>query len=446
MNLNSRLEVGRRMSVLLILLALISCTSVSYEEHTEAGSKYVLQNGLTVIAKENPDTGMVALDLLVKKGIAQDGDLSGLSHFTNRMLLAGTKTRTRQDIISAIENAGGTILARTYAEYSEIVIEVPSDSVSVALEILQDVVLNPTFDPEELEKERTTILGELESKKDQPAIVAEELFMKTLYKNHPYQHPIDGYTETVLRITREDILRHYTEWYTAQNMILAAAGNVKKEPLLSVTGRLFKKLNTNGKKESIPVPTLHKEPITNNEHMPIESFYIQRGYQLTPATHPDFISLRLMNSILGSGSGSRLFYELRDKRALAYTVYSIAPSIRTIGFIKIAMISRPDAVNKSVEGITEQIERIKNEEVPAEELAVVKQKIRGFFALDHQRTIDQANYLGLYEMQGLGYTYDVEYPDKIDNVTAQDVQRVANMYLTVPVTAVVGPFEEVKIE
>ena len=242
------------------------------------------------------------------------------------------------------------------------------------------------------------------------------------------------------------MIKHYSDWYTAPNMILAVAGNIKKEPLVSVTARLFKKLPSNGKKENIPVPTLHKEPITNTEHMPIESFYIQQGYQLTPAKHPDFIALRLMNSILGSGSGSRLFYELRDKRALAYSVYSIAPSIRTIGFVKIAMISRPDIANQSIAGINEQVERIKNEEVPADELAVVKQKIRGFFALDHQRTTDQANYLGLYEMQGVSYTYDVTYPDKIDAVTAQDVQRVAQMYMNVPVTAVVGPFEEVKIE
>jgi zinc protease len=175
--------------------------------------------------------------------------------------------------------------------------------------------------------------------------------------------------------------------------------------------------------------------------MPIESFYIHQGYQLTPAVHPDFIKLRLTNAILGSGSGSRLFYELRDKRALAYSVYSIAPSVRRTGFMKAIMMSRPLVLNESLNGITEQIERIKTEPVPESEIQLVKQKLRGFFFLDHQKTVDQANYLGLYEMQGLGYQYDIDYPDELDQVTQEDVMYVANEYFNNPAIAIVGPFE-----
>jgi len=176
--------------------------------------------------------------------------------------------------------------------------------------------------------------------------------------------------------------------------------------------------------------------------MPIESMYIQYGHVLVPATHPDFMKLRLTNAILGSGSGSRLFYELRDKRALAYSVYSMAPSIRSTGFLKITMISRPKVFNESIQGIKDEIERIKTETVSEDELQLVKQKIRGFFFLDHQRTIDQANYLGLYEMQGYGYEHDIQYPDKLDKVTAQEVKYVSNKYFHNPIIAVVGPFEK----
>jgi zinc protease len=432
----------KRIALLLILLA--ACTSVSYEEHTDAGSKYVLANGMTILLKKNPDTGMVAIDLMVKKSLAANGDKYGLGYFTNRMLLAGTAKRTREQITKEIEAVGGSIQARTYAEYSEIVIEVPSDSVSTALNIIEDIILNSAFTPKEIEKERTQIISELEAKKDQPNVVSEEAFMRTIYEGHPYQHPIDGYVETIQKMTREDLLNHYRTWYVPNAMYLSIAGNIKERPTIIALSKMFGEMNArqtpNGEAPFLPPRTAQS---TTKENMPLESFYIQQGYQLVRATNPDFIKLRMANAILGSGSGSRLFYELRDKRALAYSVYSIAPSIRTTGFIKIAMISRPQVVNASLDGITEQVDRLKAEDVPEEELQLVKRKLRGFFFLDHQRTADQANYLGLYEMQGYGYHYDVEYPDKLEAVTAPDVRYVANTYFNNPAIAIVGPFEEI---
>jgi len=429
-----------------LLIFLIGCTGVSYHETTDAGEKYVLTNGMTVILKPNPDTGMVAIDTLFGHSIAADGNLPGLSQFTNRMLLAGTTTRSREDIAAAIEGAGGSINTRTYAEYSELTIEVPSNQVSIALEILADVLQNPAFIPEEIEKERATIIGELESKKDDPNVQSEELFMATLYEGTPYANPIDGYVESIKKITRKDLLEHYHQWYVPNNIIIGIAGNIRPKTLIRTLSMKTKKM------QPLDLPKLDFElprniaPEQNTNHMDLESFYIQQGYQTIPATHPDFIKTRAMQSVLGSGSGSRLFYELRDKRALAYSVYAIAPSIRNGGFLKISMISRPDVLNQSLLGIKEQIDRLKNEQVPEDELDIVKQKMRGFFFLDHQRSRDQANYLAFYELQGLGYHFDVEYPGELSQVTPGDVQYAASKYLNNPATAIVGPFEEAKIE
>ncbi len=427
--------------LVLILIFLAGCTSFAYEEHTDAGSKYVMNNGMTVLLKENPDTGMAAMDLIVKRSIAADENLPGLSHFTNRMLLAGTKTRTREQINAEIENAGGSISARTYAEYSEIMIEVPSDSISVAMNILMDVAKNPTFESEEIEKERTRILEEIASKKDQPQIMSEELFMRLMYAGHPYSNPIDGYEESVEKITKQDLIEHYKTWYVPNNMIISVVGNIREKPTAEAIAGLFgTMLAKETPIETIPAPQ-RTMPVIKKENMPIESAYIQYGHQLVPAAHPDFIKLRMANAVLGSGSGSRLFYHLRDEQALAYTVYSIAPSIRSTGFVKITMVSRPDVMNESIKGIRKELDRLKEEKVSEEEMKLVKQKIRGFFFLDHQKTADQANYLGFYEMQGLGYHYDVEYPDRIAAVSADEVQDVANKYFVNPQIAIVGPVE-----
>ncbi len=277
-------------------------------------------------------------------------------------------------------------------------------------------------------------------------MAAEELFMKTIYSDHPYANPIDGHAESVSLITRDDTLNHYRTWYVPNMIVIGAAGNINSKKLVAAIHARFGQM----KAQQTPIETImhtaNTQSALNKQHLDLESAYIQQGYTLTPANHPDFIKLRLANSILGSGSGSRLFYELRDKRALAYTVYSIAPSVRAGGFMKIAMISRPDILNESLTGITEQVERLKNEPVGEDELTVVKQKVRGFFFLDHQKTTDQANYLALYELQGLGYHYDVEYPQRISAVTSADVQDVATRYFHTPQVAIVGPFEEATIK
>lgn len=434
----------KRLMILLLFLA--ACSSVSFEEHTNAGSKYVLSNGMTVILKENNDTGMVAIDLLLKRSIANDEEKPGLGFLTTRMLMTGTQTRSREDIVTQIENIGGTIDAKTFVEYSEIAISVPSDKTSVALDILADIIKNPTFTQEEVDRAKTILIEEINAKKDNPDIRTEDLFMATIYANSPYQHPIDGYAQTIEQITREDIITHYQNWFAPQNMYLAIVGNINKQNTINALSRLFSDMKPTDyfeKTEYLPPRT---EPTTNTSNMVLESFYIQQGYQTVPATHSDFVTVRLANSILGSGSGSRLFYNLREKQGLAYTVYSIAPSARTNGFIRITMISRPDVINRSLSGITEQVELLRMEMVPEDELTLVKQKLKGFFALDHQKTVDQANYLALYEMQGLSYQYDVNYPHLLDKVTPSDIYTVANKYFSNPATAIVGPFDQTAIE
>lgn len=432
--------------IILLLLFLTACSSVNYQEQTEAGNKYVFDNGLTLLTRQNNDTGLVAIDLLIKRSIAQDGDKPGLGFLTTRMLLAGTQTRSREQIISEIENIGGTIDANTRAEYAEIAISVPSDKVSTALEILSDIIKNPTFTQEEFDRAKKILIEELQAKKDQPEVRTEDLFMATIYHDHPYKNPIDGYPETVEGITREDVIKHYNDWYAPQNMYLAIVGNINQQKITQAIDKLFGKIKPTEFMEKVQYPAPRTEKTINTQDMVLESFYIYQGYQTPPATHADFVPMRLVHSLLGSGSGSRLFYSLREQKGLAYTVYSINPSARTTSFLRITMMSRPNVINESLTGINEQVELIKKERISEEELTLTKQKHKGFFALDHQKTADQANYLALYEMQGLGYQFDTKYPSLLDKVTTSDIHTVANKYLNNPAIAIVGPFDESSIQ
>lgn len=424
-------------TIAIIMMALmLGCTM----PETEGASKTVLGNGIRLILKDNPNTGLVAIDYMIKRSPKNDEN-HALDNFVHRMLLAGTETRSRDEIIEQLEDAGASIKASTYNEFSHIVIIVPSNRFSTALEILSDILHNPSFTEEEIEKEREAILQEMEAKYDQPEVVAEELLMKTLYKGHPFQHPPDGYPEEVRTITREQLLERYNNRYTGSNMVIGIAGNIKKTSTKDAINKLFSDIEKG--KPLMPIPDIIVEDTRNaEENFLAQSFFINEGYLTVPATHPDYMKTRVLGGILGVGSGSRLFYELREKKGLAYTIYIITPSVRNTGFMKIAAIVREDAVNDTITGIQDQIERIQTEKISEQELTHVKNKMEGFFILDHQRSEDQANYLAFYEMQGLGYEHDSRYIPEIRATTAEEIQRVANEYLNNPTVTVVGPFEE----
>lgn len=418
-------------SILIVILA--ACTPPA-----EPGvTKHVLPNGLTLLLKDNPNTGLIAIELLIRRSIAVE-ETPGINNFVNRMLLTGTTKRTRERITEEIESAGGTISEANYNEFSSIRISIPSNKASVALNILHDIIHNTEFSQEEVNNERESIIGEIKAKEDLPYVQAEELWMEHLYKGHPFERPPDGYIDSVNTITREDLIDHYHQWYTGKNIIIGIVGNLDKQPMTNAIEHLFGDLPPGTTEAQIPYAQPHEDYA--QEDYIAESFFVNHGYLIIPATHPDFMPLRVLTNILGVGSGSRLFYELREKQGLAYSIYAIIPSIKTTGFIRISAAVRPDILNQTLEGIEQEITNIQEEPVTAAELSHVKNKMQGFFLLDHQKSNDQVNYLVLYESAGLGYEHDEQYIAKVRNVTSEEIQRVAQTYLHKPVTAIVGPF------
>ena len=438
-------------ATLVLLVLLVSCgpkkLDITFQETTSAGSKYVLSNGLTILAKENPATGMVAIDVFIKAGVGSEGEEHGLASFTNRLLLTGTEKRSRAQIIEELESVGGMIEPLGWVEYDEIRIEVPSESLSTALDIFQDILLNPIFPPEEAEKERELVISEINSKEDNPQVVADELLFRTLYMKHYYQHPQSGYVETVEKIPREKVIEFYNNWYVPNNIIIVIAGNFNKEKVVNAFRILFTEFEPKTVPEFLKIiePAI-TEPRENTINKPdADSFFLNIGYHTTNSTDKNFAELKVANAVLGLGPSSRLYYEVRELRGLVYRVDAVQPTTRNKGFIKISMITRADALNTAREITFAELEKLKTELVPEQELNEVKEKMKGYFLQDHQRSMEHANYLGFYEVQGKGYAYDTEYIEDIDSVTAEGVQMVAQEYLTVPAIALVGPFEEAQI-
>jgi zinc protease len=429
--------------VLILSIFLTGCQIPYKEEKTESGKKYILENGFTIITKENPNTNLAVFDLFIKTGTLTE-EKNGISYLTTKTLLTRTKKHNREELIQLLEKDGGNFEIIPTAQYNEIRITIPSTAISTALKFLQEILTEPEFNQEEIEKEKKFIIDEIKTKKDNPQTKTDELLYSKIFKNTPYSKPAEGTEESINSISKKEIEEYYSQYYTANNMILIISGNINKETEKQ-TIKLFNKL----KKKEIYPKEIHFQEYESEraeENQYTDSYYINIGYRTVPANSPDTVKLKTISGILGQGPASRLFYEIREKQGLVYMIETFHPTIKDTGLFKISAITRPENLNKTIEEILKQIEMIKKEKISEEELKETKTRIKGYYAINHQLTADVTEYIGIYETAGLGYQWDEHYPKLIDAITAEEIQETAQKYLNNPIITIIGPFKEIEIK
>ncbi|RLE48323.1 hypothetical protein DRJ25_00150 [Candidatus Woesearchaeota archaeon] len=430
---------------LFLLVILLGCqpAQTMQEVHSKAGNKFVLDNGFTIITRPNKNTGLAVFDLFIKTGTLTE-TIPGISYLTTKAILTGTNTRTRQELISLLEKDGGSFEVKPTAQYDEIRITVPSTAISTAIEFLSEILKNPSIEEKEVEKEKQTILNEIKEKKDNPQAISDGLLFKELFAGTPYFSPVEGTEKSLSSITRKDVKDYFNNYFVPNNMVLVIAGNINENlvPVLADSlGALPKK--------HIPTKELNFKPYSNKrieKNSYAQAFYVNIGYRTVPAVHKDTVALKALHGLLGQGPASRLFYNVREKQGLTYRLESINPTIKDTGMFKISFITRPKNLNKTISEVLKQIKRIKNERISAKELAEVKSRIKGYYALSHQLSSDITEYLGLYEVTGRGFEWDYYFPKAIDQITAEDIQNAAKKYLNDPVITIVGPIENAEIK
>jgi len=429
----------------ILLLILLGCRAELVEEtEAQAGNKYVLENGFTMIVKPNKNTNLAVLDLYIKTGTLTENK-PGISYLTARSMTSGTKKYNREQLLNLLENDGGNFEVKPTAQYEEIRVMVPSTAISTGMEFLYEILTKPTFKQEEIAKEKNFILNEIKEKQDNPQAVSDELLYKKVFEGTPYANTVEGTEESLRSITVEDIKEYHKTWHIPNNMVLVVAGNVNEHKLVEAISRTFGSLKKGDIQESqIDFGLVKQGRFEENKF--IDAFYINFGYRTVPAQHPDIPKLKVLHGLLGQGPAARLYQELREKQGLAYRLETINPTIKDIGLFKISAITSPDKLEKIIEEIKKQVERTKTEKISEQELQDLKTRIKGYYALFHQLSYDVTEYLGLYEVTGRGFMWDQEFPQAIDMVTAEDIQETARKYLNDPVITIVGPFEEVEIK
>lgn len=399
--------------------------------------KYKLSNGIRVLLKRNPAVPLFSVHAAFLGGLRyEDESTNGISNFMAEMFTRGTSSRSAEDIAMQIEGLGGSVDGFSGKNSVGVTLSALSENFEGAMNIFSDVILNPSFSDEEMERGRRDILAALEKQQDNLTGKAVRNFLKTLFLKHPYRFNVLGIEENVSGFTSVDVSRFYGKVIRPENMVISAAGDVSTEKTLEVLEKLFGGMKKGGFKKTRPP----RESALSAARETVESekekaqTHIIAGFHAPGFKSKDRYAFEVLNSVL-SGQGGRLFIELRDKKSLAYAVTSFYVPGMEDGYFGVYIGTAPQKEKEALEAIKDQLQLVLKG-VGKQELERAKNYIVGSFEIGLQRNSAQASTVAFDELYGIG-TYEYrKFPGKILAVTADDVAKVARKYINPEAAAV----------
>ena len=406
-----------------------------------------LANGISLITETMPHVRSVAVGIWMGTGSRQESpEENGIAHFIEHMVFKGTTTRTAEDIARSVDSIGGDLDAFTAKEMVSFNAKVVDEHLPLVFDILSDLVLNPLFKDEDIEKEKGVVLEELKMEADNPEYLVNEIFSNNFWKDHPLGKPILGTRETVRRFSREKIDGYYRRFYVPSNIVITAAGNLDHALLLDLTRARFETLAPNGSVPSSPVPSTHAR-LSLRHKKSLEQVNLCLGVPCYPLPHERRYATLVLNTVLGGGMSSRLFQHIRERRGLAYAVFSESSAYRDTGCMSVYAGTSRESVREVVRLILEELRRMKQERIPEEELRRAKDNLKGSLLLGLESTGSRMGNLARQHLYfGRFFTLE-EMADNIERVTADEVQQIAQVFFDPRqvALAVVGNLEEVRI-
>jgi predicted Zn-dependent peptidase len=431
-----------------VSLAENSATTTS--AHTRDIQTTTLPNGLLVLTERMPHLRSVSMGVWIDCG-SRDEDLAtnGISHFIEHMVFKGTTTRSASQFAREIDAIGGNLDAFTGKETICFNIKVLDENVPAALDLLTDLVLHPTFSPEDIAKEQGVILEEIKMDEDNPDYLVHELFTQNFWKGDALGRPILGTAKSVSSFTQKIVLDEYARRFTPPNMVFTAAGNLQHEDFVAQVAVAFSSLNASSgekiAKHNAPQTFPH---ITLKNKKALEQVQFCLAVPALPVAHPDRYAAYLLNSILGGGMSSRLFQAIREERGLAYSIYSELNPVRDAGSLAVYAGCAVDKAREVLALTLAEFTRIKQEPVTAEELDRARNQIKGNMVLGLESSNSRMSSLARQQMYwGRFFSLD-EITEQINLVTTADIQRLANQLFQTESMALtfLGNLGELKID
>ncbi len=407
--------------------------------------KTVFDNGLRVLTSEMPHTRSASIAFFIGVGSRYELDgQGGLSHFLEHMLFKGTAKRpTAKDISEAIEGVGGLLNAATSQETTVYWAKVAQPHYALALDVLVDMLLNSKIAPEEIEKERKVILEEIKIIFDTPSDLVTLLIDQVLWGEHPLGRDIAGTKETVSRFQREDLLAYLVRHYSPDTTVVSVAGNVTHDQAVDSLHRALGGWRSSADGSWQEVKDVQAEPRHRIQYKDTQQAHICLAVPGLSLNHPERFTLGSLNTLLGEGMSSRLFQEVREKRGLAYDVHSYVNRFQDTGSVVVYAGVEPNKAVDTIQAILGELARMKDAPVSPEELSKVKELSKGRLLLGLEDSRSVASWLGSQELLSDRILIPDEVVERIEAVTADDVQRVAkSLFVTEKLNlAVVGPLK-----
>ena len=385
---------------------------------------HILPNGLTVLTTNMPHVQSVSINLIIKAGsICEQDDEFGIAHFLEHMAFKGTKTRSAKQIAIAFDDIGGHFNAYTAKEYTVYQMKILKENLDTAFEILSDVIENSIFDPEEITKEKDVIAQEIASTHDNPDDLVFEKFAETAFGDAPLGKSILGSIDSIQKFTRKDFIRFVNNHYFAENMFLSVAGGVSAEKINDLSAEYFSAI----KSGSHILPKASKyQGGSSNIIKDLEQTTMVLGFK-NPGynSFQDYYASHLISIILGGGISSRLFQEIRENKALAYSVGSFVSSYYDLGLFTIYGSTSPEKSTILKNALLEQVQEI-SQSISKDELIRAKAQIRSSFLM----SADSAS----YKSEEIGRNYSIfgrfvkpeEVIDLINEIQIEDLLRIAD--------------------
>ncbi|WP_135081710.1 pitrilysin family protein [Terasakiella sp. SH-1] len=400
-----------------------------------------LENGLRIVSDSMMSVQSVSLGAWVEAGTRHEApQVNGISHLLEHMAFKGTKRRSALELAEEIENVGGHINAYTSRENTAYYCKVLKEDVSLAVDVIADILQHSVLDEEELTRERSVILQEIHQANDTPDDIIFDVFQETAYPDQAMGRPVLGKADIIASMARDDVLSYMQNNYATSNMIFSAAGNVDHEALVALVSEKFDSLP---KESGINAdPTRYQGGVLAVNRPSLEQVHIVAGFDGVRYDDPDFYALSVMSTLFGGGMSSRLFQEIREKRALVYSIYSFVSAYDDGGMLGIYAGTGAEETKELLPVLIDEIKKV-CDDVHDDEVIRARAQLKSSILMSLESTSTRCEQLAR-QMIVFGRPITVEeVVKKIDAIDAQAVQDVSQrVFSSTPTLTAIGPITE----
>src|SRR5215813_1735401 len=410
--------------------------------------KRVLPNGLVVLTETMRHVRSVSVGVWVRNGSRREvAPENGLAHFMEHMVFKGTERCSVEAIAREMDSVGGMLDAFTSKEQICFNAKVLDEHLSIAFDVIADLVLRPKFDSDDVKKERQVVLEEIKMDLDNPEYLLHEIFTRGFWPGHPLGRPILGTPETVKKFSREALRTRFQNWFAPDHLVITAAGHVAHEEVLDLVQGEFGALEPVGAAVSGNAPQT-EAPILLETKRDLEQVHLCIGVPSVPLAHQDRFAFAVLNNLLGGGMSSRLFQNIREKRGLAYAVFSELTPYSDAGMMTVYAGTATDAIGQVIDLTIQEFRSLKETLVTEEELRRSKNHLKGSLMLSLESTSSRMSNLTRQELYfGRFFSLD-EILAAIEAVTREELQSITQHYFRTDQIAVtiLGPINSFTLD